>query len=788
MNMPMQRLSISGFRGATNPVDIVYDGKPVVMIFGENGTGKSTIVDAIDFVCNEHAGPLAERQSTPVKEFLPALGCRAVDLKVELKWSGNSWKAVLSGAKAKVTGPASRPQARILRRNQILEIVDAQPAQRYLAFSRFVAVPHVEQSEKTLRDAIQSVNLEYNDSTRDYAEALNTLTRLRDEDGATTIQPLVWAKDKSKSSSQDLSGRAQRIAELLSFLQSAKDALTGLSTAKEQEKAAKETVDSFTFQLHAAEEASSDSTNDLLKLLDAAEGFIALHPDDQRCPVCEQNINRSDLLARLAARKSSGAAVAEASRRLDDAIRQLENSRARAKDKQTSFRAAAVRVAKAFNESTISSVLTQNIQWSDFALLLADITPDKLDVADAKARELLPVAESCAEALQSERQLATKELENLRAIKLHFESVLKSRKRATDSRTLLGRLQSVLSVVEAERKTFIEKALGSITERADLLYTKLHPGENLGDITFQLDPNRRGSLNVSSRFETASDVPPQAYYSEAHLDTLGICIFIALAEKDATRDTLLVLDDVLTSADQAHIDRFIQIIHEELKLPVLITTHYRPWRDRYRFAKGPSAQVQLIELLSWSQQRGVRHTKTKLEVDELKEMLTKEPIDRQGIASKAGVLLEATLDYICTLYQCRLPHKPAGNHTLGEYLSGVDSKLRKLLRSVHVVQGTSPGQSSENATDLKPILDAIESAAWIRNMIGAHFNLAGMDILDSQILQFGKMTCELLDATICPGCGELPRKNAGSFYSCGCKARQLHPLTVPGTLAAQAGN
>ena len=124
--------------------------------------------------------------------------------------------------------------------------------------------------------------MEYNDSTRDYAEALNTLTRLRDEDGATTIQPLVWAKDKSKSSSQDLSGRAQRIAELLSFLQSAKDALTGLSTAKEQEKAAKETVDSFTFQLHAAEEASSDSTNDLLKLLDAAEGFIALHPDDQK--------------------------------------------------------------------------------------------------------------------------------------------------------------------------------------------------------------------------------------------------------------------------------------------------------------------------------------------------------------------------------------------------------------------------------------------------------------------------------------------------------------------------
>ncbi|MGO9084516.1 MAG: AAA family ATPase [Candidatus Sulfotelmatobacter sp.] len=788
MKMPMQGLSLHGFRGATTPVEFVFEDKPVVMIFGENGTGKSTVVDAIDFVCNEKAGQLDGRQSTPVKDYLPALGCKAGDLKVELKWSTKIWTAALSAGKPKATGSKPRPMAKILRRSQILGIVDARPAERYEAFSRFLAVPNVEQSENALREALRTVNDEFNSSTQSYEEAIAALTKLKTE--AVTSEPdlFVWAKRKNEADASEYSARSEHISGLCSLIQSCKSALSDLNTIQARAETEAASVQTFTIDLQAAEEASSEANSDLLKLLDAAEEFLTLHEDQRDCPVCEQGIDRSLLLARLSSRKSAGDAVAKASRKLDAATRQRESSQTLVTDKQTRFLSAALKLLKGFQESQLSTIVNRRIEWVTFTFLRDMPAEHQVLQSLIQARNLLTTCEQCERPLQAEQTTLARELGDLRAIKVQYAAVLKHQKKAKGLESLTKRLAAVLKIVESERKAFVDNALDVISDRVDILYGKLHPGEKLGNIKLQLDPDRRRSLNVSSRFESKDDVPPQGYYSEAHLDTLGICIFLALAEKDATSDTLLILDDVLTSADEAHVDRFIEMIHEELKHPLLITTHYRPWRNRYRFAKGPALQVQLIELLPWSQQRGIRHTKTKLEADDLKEALAKEPIDRQAVASKAGVLLEAVLGHVCFLYECKLPCKVSGNYTLGDYLSGIDSKLRKLLKSITIAQDKKSGQQTETTMEIKALLDAIDSTTWIRNLVGAHFNMEGMDVSDAQILQFGAATTTLLDALICSGCGELPKKNTGSFYSCGCKTKQLHPLTSPGAQLPQSGN
>ncbi len=788
MKMPLQHLKINGFRGATQTVDIAFEDKPVLMIFGENGTGKSTIVDAIDFVCNEHAGALEGRQSTPVKEFLPALGSTAKDLRVEVTWATKIWKATLSGSKAKVTGSIPRPTAKILRRAQILEFVDAQPAKRYEAFSRFVAVPNVEKSESTLREADRVAREDFNTAATNLNTARDELQKLYREAGEPKPDLKTWAKSKNDTDPKDLNNRSSHISTLIALVEAATGSLAGLNQSKEQAASDALSVQSSTVNLQAAEEVSNEAKSDLMKLLDSAEEYLTLHEHEEQCPVCEQPVNRTDLLTRLAERKTAGAAVAEAARKLDNAVEQEKKAQILVGGEEARFLNASTNMAKVFQQSQLSSVNTRHISWDNFAPFLGDQpipnTPENL----AQAEKLLTIGTDCLDTLRADREKVQKELENLRAIKLQYGAVLKSAKLAKQLESLSRTLTALLAIMETERKTYIDGVLDSIRNTVNTLYAKLHPGENIGDIKLLLDQNRRGSLNVSSRFESKDDVPPQAYYSEAHLDTLGICIFIALAEKDAANDTLLVLDDVLTSADQDHVQRFIDMIHEEVKLPVLITTHYRPWRERYRYAKGPVGNVQLIELLSWSKAKGIRHTKTKLEIDELRDLLRKEPIDRQTVASKSGVLLEAALREICLLYRCKLPLDAEGKHTLSEYLAGPDSRLKAVMKCIAVAQGSTAGTSSTTATCLKQYLDAIDATSIVRNLVGAHFNPEGMNLTDDEVRQFATATVALLDALVCKKCGELPRKNQGSYFTCGCKEQQLHPLTSPGAPTAQIGN
>jgi DNA repair exonuclease SbcCD ATPase subunit len=83
----IESILMEKFKGATNRVAIDFDtSKPVVMIFGENGTGKSTIVDAIDFVYNENFGSIDQRSTTGSKaDLLASLGSPADNLKADRK-------------------------------------------------------------------------------------------------------------------------------------------------------------------------------------------------------------------------------------------------------------------------------------------------------------------------------------------------------------------------------------------------------------------------------------------------------------------------------------------------------------------------------------------------------------------------------------------------------------------------------------------------------------------------------------------------------------------------------
>jgi hypothetical protein len=263
------------------------------------------------------------------------------------------------------------------------------------------------------------------------------------------------------------------------------------------------------------------------------------------------------------------------------------------------------------------------------------------------------------------------------------------------------------------------------------------------------------------------------------LDTLGICVFLALAKHFKTEDTIIVLDDVVTSVDAPHLDRFMRLLHAEARHfnQVIVMTHYRPWRDRYRWARGPSANTQVIELGPWTLQNGLQTGHFVTAMAEMKAALAQPSFDRQAIASKAGIILESLLDFITLKYRCSVPRNARNEYTLGDLTCAIDSKLAKAL----YCRKPSGAASEKSNIPIKPLIDAATGAQWIRNCVGCHLNALGSDVSDGDVHRFAQSVLALAEILICASCGALPvRRPSGSYWQCICGEIELSPLVSPG--------
>lgn len=779
MNMRVSRLSLTGFRGATKPLNIQLDPtKPVVVIFGENGTGKSTIVDAIDFVANGGLGSLAGRQSTPAKDYMPALGVAPATLAVELAIGDDAWKARLAGGKPSFPPSTKpRPVAHVLRRSQILDLLAAKPAERYQQLARFVAVPAIEAAEEALRTAVKDTKREFDDATSATEKAQRQAVDYWVAEGKPGAEALAWARELAAQDASALLKEANEVNGVLALLARASEELERVSVASnglgESVKAVADAQD----RLRAAESEATAAEALLMELLEKAEHYIVAHPSIASCPVCEKPIEPRTLLERLKRRREAGFAVDEARRAVEVARQHETGNRKAAEVAETGLRNAGTSLLAAARTSTLGPLTVLGVQWGSFQRLPETATPGNREAAAREAASLVGAIGAGAPPLRALSERLAKDAARLNAVKGFVRGVDEHTAAALESEQLLNGLNQALAIMESRRKAFVDGVLAQISARVCVLYDKIHPGEAIGDIRLATDPNpkKKASLNLSGRFNEVCDVPPEGYYSESHLDTLGISIFLALAERScvADRPNLLILDDVLTSVDGSHLDRFVSLVHDEAERfsQTILTTHYRHWFETYRRGMGPVGHACLIELSQWSIEGGIRADRSTLPTEDLAAALTKAPLDRQGVASRAGVILETLLTHLSLCYKLRLPASKHRQFTLGELISAFGSQLKTSLES---------HQDGEPTAKLGPILEAIFALTPFRSWVGAHYNPLGDDVPNVQVAELGNQAVELVRALTCAECGEMAGKRAGSHWRCRCGKKRLAPLAVPG--------
>lgn len=783
-NFRLNELQIEYFRGATNSVAVTFDSaKPLVIVFGENGTGKSTLVDALDLIANGRIGSIEERSSATNKHA-PAIGKKAGDVKVTLSRDQDTWKGTLKGTKPQVSSVSKLPAIDILRRSQLLRLVEAQPGKRYEALQHFIDVAGIESSENELDRAAKSANLEIDSANTRRLNAEEQLSKLWETNGKPGKSWQEWAKSKAGLSTGDLESEIASSISLIkacdSFISRKNDHNTAASKLSDAENVLNEVIK----ERDELQAAWNEQTPQLIETLTATSTLLDAGWEQDSCPVCQQTIPPTELRQRVSNALDAMKSLKSVHDREQSARRIVGTAQQVLAPERTKLLAAIRDLLQVFKASTTATVTQLEL---DFAQL--EQLADPVDPTYSDWKTLLSNCDRLAAlsaTLVSIRDGQQRDKNQHHTIQTSVKTYDEAAKDIKTSHAIHQKLQDVLKLVRDLRIKFVQDILNAVSHEAGRLYQIIHPKEDTKSGRLELDPDKRASLLQFVEFAGHIDVEPQGYFSDSHLDTLGFCYWLALAKRTNPQEKIIVLDDVFTSVDTAHLGRIIELIDSECDhfAQLFIFTHNRNWRDRYRFNQAAGNKAHLLELHRWTPSRGVSHTRTNLELTDLVELLNKftagEPdVDRQELASRCGILLEAILSHLSQHYQCKVPHKPDGEYTLGDLISGCQT----LMKVLHV-QRVEEAQLKGKSTDGQPpegIMDAFKKLcelAFIRNQVGCHFNLAGADIADSDVEQFGEATVFFARLLVCEHCGEVPRSDKSNFRQCSCKRTRLLPAKM----------
>lgn len=209
------------------------------------------------------------------------------------------------------------------------------------------------------------------------------------------------------------------------------------------------------------------------------------------------------------------------------------------------------------------------------------------------------------------------------------------------------------------------------------LYSFINQDDESG-FTAQLKPSI-GKLGFDVDFYGRGFFPPGAYHSEGHQDGMGLCLYLALM-KHLLKDsfTFAVLDDVLMSVDKGHRREVCKLLKEKfLTTQFILTTHDEVWLKHMKSAGLIDSKSSMF-FRKWDVDAGPSEWSNRDIWAEIEDELK---LDR---VPSASLLLRNYLEYIstemCHKLRAKVEFRGDGQFQLGDLLPSATSQFSKLLK------------------------------------------------------------------------------------------------------------
>jgi energy-coupling factor transporter ATP-binding protein EcfA2 len=785
----IDRIRVKGFRGVKQLTPLVLGGKSLVL-FGENGTGKSAFVEALERVLTGRVSTLEGVQGLSFQRHGPHIRVGPDDWLIELELTGTPPATAVAPGGSLADSPAdyylpARQQVYILRRSQVLRFLDAQPSERYEMLGPFLPLANLSAIEAAASEAHRALVAETKGKQKVVADAEAVLRsicsvtdRSKSPDAATVLSSVNQKLEGIGALSVDDLDHLAPAAEALATRIGSLSGGDQMALAVQAASAIGEAADSVTRidpnALSSARLTLAKAEADLSGHFYAAvlvDGARWIEDDRlSQCPLCEQEmaaISPAAVVARARLRLDQHAGLLAARAAVDVELSSLTTAVQRAL-------ASAKRASSAFrqyqpNNESLAAVW----KWAEAELNPGQATADLDRIVGSVDRDpdsgwvaSLRSAgdEISASTPAKDRAAEVTSLIEARDLTVKAAEAWAGLERASleldHARKLEARGSAYIGALQASRKKVLVEILGEVSKEIDDIYDFLHDEPDTGQtgprkVRLELRDAFSGSINMKGDFYEKADEDPRAFYSEAHLDTLGIAVFLALRHWYRRRNpgfNLLVLDDIVTSVDAAHAARLADYLIEESKdYQLILTTHDRILFEHIKDLQGrhgAAARFVNREIVSWDLESGPGLHEPQDQITTLREQLSGP--DGPAIASAAGRVLEGILREMRFRLDLSVPAKRDERYEIGDIWPAFLATAKKGF----------PGLYASGATTF----DALDVRWPLRNWIGAHFNAWAKRIPLSEARRFGLAVSELFDLVYCSDCREflsqsrVPRK------------------------------
>ncbi len=668
--MRIQAIQLAWFRGAAESVALNANCKSMV-VYGVNGAGKSSFVDAVEYVlsdgkirhlAHEYSGKRQEKAvpntHTPKEQ--------ATELRIELADKSDAKVQVSKDGTSTSSGGALDAmrawdyRRTILRQDEVAAFIHDTKGGKYSALLPLLGLHQMEIAAENLRQLAKVVEnkAKVRETRTRWLDVKATRTTTfrtdTDEQIGAKVDALhaTYCADKTTTS-----GLAEKCAEIGAAI----DLLVGSQSADQRKHLTLRGIAELRLKenIEAVRSASSKLADQVepmiaekLEVLQPTAKFVDALTDAKEvsCPACGRSIAVSEFRAHVDAER----------KRLEDIIEVFESRKAAINLLCTTLAALKLGMSKADIKAWRSEVaqepLTARIVFLEaveIETVRSSCGEDSLAAFESNLVPLIDAAAHASRETPAETQQLLVAKQTAAAAKTIFDAAeqMAATERAEKLVAFISALeQGTREEIRARAKAVIEEISSDIRT----MWAILHPAEAIEGVHLYVPEATDKAIDIGLTFYGVQQESPRLTLSEGFRNGLGLCIYLAMAKREAAHDRPLFLDDVVISLDRNHRGMIVELLEKEFGgRQVVILTHDREWYTELR-QQLAGKNWEFGALLPYETPHlGIRWSHKTTTFDDARAQLADRP-DSAG--NDARKIMDVELALLAERLQIRLPY------------------------------------------------------------------------------------------------------------------------------------